>query len=417
MTDPANEPLPEDRLEAERNPRAMRRDLPAPLAGTRRAGSTEPFPGQSLAPSLGRGLRRWLAPSLVSLAIHALLGIVIGTVAIQTYMQSADAPAPMEIIVDFDQPGLLSDASSNAHGERDSKPSGSSESPDHAARVATPVNSPARDHRSGATPAHSTNEHVDEALSTKIAERLARVNSQARPGADVEKRIAGGTRGALGTPLGGGAGPPSTAPRMAPPATFAGLQASNAQTIAYVVDASGSLIGTLPVVRRELEQSLRKLTPTQRFAVCFFQRNTALEPPSEGRAAGRLVPATTAAVDAVMTWAEGIRPGGRSNPLAALERALALEPDVIFLLSADITGSGEFEIGRDELLRTLDRLNPIDPATGRRPTRIQCVQFLDADPLDTLRTIAERHGGAEGYRFLSRDALGLNASEASPSIR
>ncbi len=55
----------------------------------------------------------------------------------------------------------------------------------------------------------------------------------------------------------------------------------------------------------------------------------------------------------------------------------------------------------------LDRLNPVDQATGVRGVRINCVQFLDPDPLDTLRKIAERHGGAGGYRFLDRAELGL----------
>jgi len=35
------------------------------------------------------------------------------------------------------------------------------------------------------------------------------------------------------------------------------------------------------------------------------------------------------------------------------------------------------------------------------------VQFLDPDPLETLRRIAEQHGGPDGYRFLSRAELGL----------
>jgi hypothetical protein len=37
------------------------------------------------------------------------------------------------------------------------------------------------------------------------------------------------------------------------------------------------------------------------------------------------------------------------------------------------------------------------------------VQFLDPDPLDTLRKIAEVHGGPKGYRFLDRRQLGISA--------
>ena len=57
----------------------------------------------------------------------------------------------------------------------------------------------------------------------------------------------------------------------------------------------------------------------------------------------------------------------------------------------------------------LEQLNPIDAKTGRRATRINCVQFLYPDPLDTLRKIAERHGGPQGYTFLDAVDLGIVA--------
>ena len=111
-----------------------------------------------------------------------------------------------------------------------------------------------------------------------------------------------------------------------------------------------------------------------------------------------------------MAWVVGhVMPAGRSNPLAALEKGLRLRPDVIFLLSENITGSGEFEIDQADLLSLLDRLNPVHRRTNRRRTRINCVQVLDPDPLDTLGKIARRHGGPDGYRFLSRSELGLEA--------
>ncbi|MHC4833777.1 MAG: hypothetical protein ACYTFH_07810, partial [Planctomycetota bacterium] len=87
--------------------------------------------------------------------------------------------------------------------------------------------------------------------------------------------------------------------------------------------------------------------------------------------------------------------------------------DCIFLLSSNITGAGQFEIDRGDLLATLDRLNPIDSRSGRRRSQIQCIQFLDPDPLDTMREIARRHSGETGYRFLDRDELGLAAIEES----
>jgi len=193
-------------------------------------------------------------------------------------------------------------------------------------------------------------------------------------------------------------------------ARFAGLQATNARTIVYVVDASGSMIGSFRTVLDELARSLDALVPAQSFSIIFFQRNLAIDVPP----AGRLVPVSRRSTAAAIAWARReVIPAGRSNPVEAMRRALALKPDCIFLLSSNITGAGQFEIDRGDLLATLDRLNPIDSRSGRRRSQIQCIQFLDPDPLDTMREIARRHSGETGYRFLDRDELGLAAIEES----
>jgi len=175
-------------------------------------------------------------------------------------------------------------------------------------------------------------------------------------------------------------------------ATFVGMTTSNARRIVYVIDASGSMIRSLQIVIEELTR--------------FFQRNDAVMVPPTGR----LTQATVEAQLRTLKWIDDhVIPAGRSNPLTAIERALAFKPNVIFLLSENITGSGEFEIDQEDLLNLLDELNPIEARFGRRRTQINCIQFLDPDPLDTLRRIADRHGGPGGYRFLSRAELGLTA--------
>ena len=187
-------------------------------------------------------------------------------------------------------------------------------------------------------------------------------------------------------------------------ATFVGLTTTNARRIVYVIDASGSMIRSLPIVIEELARSLENLSARQSYGVVFFQHNRALTVPP----ANRLSPATAEAKTRSLRWIDDhVIPAGRSNPLKALEKAIDLEPDVIFLLSENITGSGEFEIDQADLLELLDRLNPLAPETGRRRTVINCVQFLDPDPIDTLRRIAERHGGPDGYKFLGRAELGF----------
>jgi hypothetical protein len=194
------------------------------------------------------------------------------------------------------------------------------------------------------------------------------------------------------------------APKRAGGASFAGLRAGNVGSVVFVVDASGSMIASLRTVIDELARSLSRLGPTQRFSIIFFQRNGAVAAPPEGR----LRPATPEAIRAAIEWARGeIRPAGRSDPVVALERALALEPDAIFLLGTAVTGTGDFEASTGEILARLERLNPIDAESGRRKVEIQCIQYLDPDPAGTLRAIAERHSGDYGFRFVSRESLGL----------
>ena len=189
-------------------------------------------------------------------------------------------------------------------------------------------------------------------------------------------------------------------------AAFGGLRTTNARRIVYVIDASGSMIRTLSVVLQELASSIEGLSEAQSFGIIFFQRNEAVVvPPTH-----RLTSATSAAKVRALRWIhENVTPGGRSSPVAAIEHALRLKPEVIFLLSENITGSGQFEVDQEDLLALLERLNPIDPKTGRRATQLKCVQFLYPDPLETLRIIAERHGGAKAYKFIDAAELGIAA--------
>jgi hypothetical protein len=197
----------------------------------------------------------------------------------------------------------------------------------------------------------------------------------------------------------------------APPqgsATFVGMRASNAQRIVYVMDASGSMIGAFPIILEELARSLDHLAPPQQFQIVFFQNNDAVS----ARGLRQLVPATPHEKRDTLEWISNrdhILPQGRSNPLKAIETAMSFDPDVIFLLSNNITGSGQFEIDQRDLMAMLEEMNPRNPANGRRKVQINCVQFLDPDPLDALKKIAERHGGSNGYRFLDRTTLGVEA--------
>ena len=212
------------------------------------------------------------------------------------------------------------------------------------------------------------------------------------PGPTLAIGLPGGTGGTLGS------------------VEFAGLRGGDARRIAFVVDASGSMIGILPTVVRELDRSIANLSQRQSFAVVFFQGDRAVAvPPGD-----RLVSATTEHRERTMQWIEEvIIPAGRSSPLEALEHAVGLGAEVVYLLSGSVSGSGSYEVDVDSLLQRLDAINPVVPGLGRRSTRIKCIQFMDPDPVEALRRIAEVHSGEdasslEGYRLVGRSELGLD---------
>lgn len=190
---------------------------------------------------------------------------------------------------------------------------------------------------------------------------------------------------------------------------FAGARVTNARSLVYVIDASGSMMTWLPMVLEALGQSLDRLSANQRFAVIFFQGDRALMVPP-----GRLVKANASNIARTMDWsAQGrnLIPGGGSNPWPALERAFAMEPDVVFLLSEGLDGTDDSSLRLDELFKRIDRLNPIaDPVTGARWTRIQCIEIgaeraNEEDGDLTMRRLGGRYGGPDGWIRLGREEL------------
>lgn len=207
-----------------------------------------------------------------------------------------------------------------------------------------------------------------------------------------------------------------------PEVRFAGLGASNAEQVVYVLDASGSMVAALPLVMNELEQSLRRLDPTQRFQVVVYQGGSYLSAPhpEDGAQAvptTRLIRARAEYVDAVIRWMRStVSPKGVGDPMPGLEVALALRPDAVFWLAYRLPGVGEFKQSKETMLARLDALNPSNPRSGRRAITIKTIQFIDPDPTGIVEAVGRLHGGAgasgsnagdSGYRFYSREDLGL----------
>lgn len=176
----------------------------------------------------------------------------------------------------------------------------------------------------------------------------------------------------------------------------------NARKIAFLVDATGSLTDSFPFITGELIRTINGLNDRQQYVIIFFNGNGVAEVPPNGWKVGNADNKTR-----TVEWLNetaNIRVGGKANPVRALERALQLRPDLVYLLSDNITGQGRFLIEQEELLREIKRLNASS-------TRINTIQFIYEDPVkqfggeSTMELIARQTGGV--YRFVKESELFL----------
>lgn len=102
----------------------------------------------------------------------------------------------------------------------------------------------------------------------------------------------------------------------------------------YVIDGSGSMTerdrearSKLDRVKRELIRSIGGLPVEMEFYVIFFNQNAV---PMKARS---LQPATGNNKQKYLEWVAKVQGGGNTDPREALKLALALQPDVIYLLT------------------------------------------------------------------------------------
>jgi hypothetical protein len=198
-------------------------------------------------------------------------------------------------------------------------------------------------------------------------------------------------------------------------ARFAGLGTSNVRDVVYVIDVSASLLSSFPEVRRSLVRSFASLHPTQRFQIVLMRSGAdgaVVTPIPGGVDRPILLDATRTLKRASVEWLMTIRPRGRgtSDLKAALDKALSLGPDAIFVLGSittsdilDVEGTPEQQ--RDALLAWLDRKNPRDARAGTREVSIKTLQYVEDDPTGIMRRIGFEHGGEDGYRMITLDDL------------
>jgi len=354
---------------------------------------SQPAPAPAGTQPPARVHTRRLAPLLISLAVHAVLAAALTLLALPVVLPSPAPPPPSpptsRVLLTLKPPSPASTTPASP------APQAPPPSPPVTQPPPSPPPTPLPPPPAAANPGS--------ALTIRTVELPpAPAPLPGRPAASAPPAPAG-QPGELSRPA-------PSAPAGSPAVSFAGLVAdgSPAQSIVYVVDASGPMVASLPLVLAELRRSVRTLAPGQRFNVVLFsQREGSAGVDAFATDLRSPTPDTLSDLDRFLGEA---RPGGRSNPMAGLRTALAQRPHVVFLLTRAIARSGgaAWDVGLDPLLAELDRLNPVDPASGRRGSIIKTIQFLEPDPTGVLQAIARAHGSgviAEDHRVLSEADL------------
>jgi hypothetical protein len=166
--------------------------------------------------------------------------------------------------------------------------------------------------------------------------------------------------------------------------------ARSAHSVAFLCDASGSMLTKFAALRRELDDAVVRLRPVQSFAITFFGDNRAnsLSP--------QLLMATPANKVRATNFLENVTPRGITDPLPALELAFKQKPELIFLLT-----DGDFP-DNQVVLNRIRQLN------RDKAVKINTIAFVGQGDTDTafislLQQIARENGGT--FKHVTQDQL------------
>jgi hypothetical protein len=164
---------------------------------------------------------------------------------------------------------------------------------------------------------------------------------------------------------------------------------SNAKTVAFVCDASGSMTQNFGSLKREIVRYIDVLRPVQAFNVIFFQESAAACVDQHS-----LLMAKPENKRRAYTFLDGVSPRGQTDPLPALELAFKQKPQLIYLLT-----DGDFA-DNAAVVRLIRERN------ADRRTKVNTIAFVARGEgyEKVLKTIATENGGV--FRFVSEDDLG-----------
>jgi hypothetical protein len=152
----------------------------------------------------------------------------------------------------------------------------------------------------------------------------------------------------------------------------------------YIVDMSGSMYGErFTRAKAELVKSIKKLNAEQKFFIFFFNDRT--YPLFDPKPAKGMIPANKSNVERASRWIGLRRAESTTNPNYALQQALEMKPEVIFLLT-------DGELDEPEAVRSMIRRN------NKSNVVIHTIAFENEEGGLTLEAIAKENNGV--YRFV-----------------
>lgn len=160
--------------------------------------------------------------------------------------------------------------------------------------------------------------------------------------------------------------------------------------IVFVYDVSGSMRKKLPIANKQLLDSIRGLPPSSEFEVVFFNEHVY----PWRRRFSHADPITKALL---VRHLEQLEIKSYTNLFDAIETALRLKPDEMFVIS-----DGQPNRGRKQLPRDIrSELKKLNPRAKVRIHTVSVVRRMDGgEHVTLLRAIAEDHGGKSVQRTL-----------------
>ncbi|HWE02499.1 MAG TPA: hypothetical protein VG326_08805 [Tepidisphaeraceae bacterium] len=215
------------------------------------------------------------------------------------------------------------------------------------------------------------------------------------PGSFGSKGIGGSGDGHNGGPNDGSGAPGFFgAPHPGGGGTYTFVDPRVAREVVFLCDATGSMLNKMATLKDELNKAVTSLKPTQSFDIIFYQGSNVYS------FSKSLSPATPENKRKAGDWLQGITAQDVTLPVPALETALKLHPELIYLLTdaADFPDTGAV-------------VDAIDRNNKDRRIKINTILFVEdktereknIDSEGLMKKIAVENGGK--FRWVEMDAI------------